>query len=117
MISNESIAKAAQYKLEDMFAELPTYPKFQDGIRRAPKRELTLTQKEIELAVKNALRYIPEKWHPQLAPEFLDELLSSGRIVGYRFRPQGELSAKPIDDYEGVTIEGRAFQVMIDNNL
>ena len=117
MISNESIAKAAQYKLEDMFAELPTYPKFQDGIRRAPKRELTLTQKEIELAVKNALRYIPEKWHTQLAPEFLDELLSSGRIVGYRFRPQGELSAKPIDDYEGVTIEGRAFQVMIDNNL
>jgi len=117
MISNEDIARAAQYKLEDIFTDLPEYPKFRKGIRRAPKRELTLTQKEIELAVKNALRYIPEKWHESLASEFLDELLSTGRIVGYRFRPQGEMAANAIDNYEGVTVEGRAFQVMIDNNL
>ena len=117
MISNQDIAKATKYKLEDIFTKLPGYPAFQDHIRRAPKRELTLANEEIELAVKNALRYIPEKWHAKLAPEFLDELLSTGRIVGYRFRPQGDIAAKAIDDYAGVTIEGRAFQVMIDNNL
>ena len=117
MISNQDIAKATEYKLEDIFTKLPEYPTFQNHIRRAPKRELTLSNKEIALAVKNALRYIPEKWHAKLAAEFLDELLSTGRIVGYRFRPQGDIAAKAIDDYPGVTIEGRAFQVMIDNNL
>lgn len=117
MISHEDIAAAARFELEDIFSELPEYPEFQEGIRRAPKRDLTLNPDEIQLAVKNALRYIPEKWHHRLAPEFLDELLTTGRIVGYRFRPPGDLPARPIDEYEGVTIEGRAFQVMIDNNL
>lgn len=117
MISNAAIAAATQCKLEDVFSELPAYPEFREGIRRAPKRELTLTPQEIELAVKNALRYIPEKWHAQLAPEFLDELMTTGRIVGYRFRPPGDIQAQAITDYPGKTIEGRAFQVMIDNNL
>ncbi len=101
----------------DIFKELPTYPNFQEGIRRAPKREFVLTQEETELALKNALRYVPEKWHEILAPEFLEELLTKGRIYGYRFRPSGNLKGLPIDDYEGMTVEGKAFQVMIDNNL
>lgn len=117
MISNEMIAQATRFKLDDIFSELPAYPEFQPGIRRAPKRELTLTAAEIALALKNALRYIPEKWHAQLAPEFLDELLTTGRVVGYRFRPTGDLKAGTIDHYAGKTIEGRAFQLMIDNNL
>lgn len=103
--------------LEMIFSELPEHPGFIPGIRRAPKREFTLTQSETELALKNALRYIPEKWHEVLAPEFLDELLTYGRIYGYRFRPKGRIYGKPIDEYKGQTLEGRAFQVMIDNNL
>ena len=65
----------------------------------------------------NALRYIPKKWHKELAPEFLDELLTRGRIYGYRFRPVGRIYGKPIDQYKGNCIEGKACQVMIDNNL
>lgn len=103
--------------LGDIFTELPEYPEFKEGIRRAPKREFTLTQEETELALKNALRYVPTKWHDVLAPEFLDELLTKGRIYGYRFRPTGNLKGLPIDEYQGNIIEGKAFQVMIDNNL
>ena len=63
------------------------------------------------------MRYIPSEWHEQLAPEFMEELRTRGRIYGYRFRPAGDLKAKPIDEYQGQCIEGKAFQVMIDNNL
>jgi urocanate hydratase len=92
-------------------------PQFADGIRRAPARHFTLSPKDAQLALKNALRYIPEKWHRQLAPEFLKELLTRGRIYGYRFRPEEHIKGRPIDEYEGSCIEGQAFQVMIDNNL
>lgn len=68
-------------------------------------------------ALKNALRYIPKELHSTLAPEFLHELKTRGRIYGYRYRPQGDLRAKPIEAYEGRCVEGKAFQVMIDNNL
>lgn len=47
----------------------------------------------------------------------MEELRTRGRIYGYRFRPAGDLKAKPIDEYQGQCIEGKAFQVMIDNNL
>ncbi len=97
--------------------QLPEYPSFVPGIRRAPDRGYTLTPAQTETALKNALRYIPEELHEVLAPEFMDELLTRGRIYGYRFRPQGDLKAKPIDEYKGKCIEGKAFQVMIDNNL
>ncbi len=117
MSGNSDISKAMTVKLDDIFPELPQMPPFEEGIRRAPKREFTLNREETELALKNALRYIPEKWHKELAPEFLNELLTRGRIYGYRFRPRGGIKGKPIDEYRGACIEGRAFQVMIDNNL
>lgn len=117
MIDNKMISEAMTIKLDEIFDELPPMPKFQEGIRRAPKREFTLSKKETEIALKNALRYVPEKWHEELAPEFLDELLTYGRIYGYRFRPEGRIYGKPIDEYKGKCIEGKAFQVMIDNNL
>lgn len=117
MISNYEISQAMSVKLEDIFDELPAMPEFVKGIRRAPKREATLSQADIELALRNALRYIPEKWHEQLAPEFLEELLTRGRIYGYRFRPAGRLYGKPIEEYAGNCLEGKAFQVMIENNL
>lgn len=96
---------------------LPDYPAFVEGIRRAPDRGYTLTPVQTATALKNALRYIPTEFHAQLAPEFMEELRTRGRIYGYRFRPAGDLKAKPIDAYKGKCIEGKAFQVMIDNNL
>jgi urocanate hydratase len=117
MVANNDIVKTKPIHLGEIFEKLPAKPEFVPGIRRAPNRHLTLSRKEIQLAVKNALRYIPEKWHAALAPEFLDELLSTGRIYGYRFRPPGHIKGRPIDTYKGKCIEGRAFQVMIDNNL
>ena len=106
-----------EFNLGDIFKELPKKKVFQEGIRRAPKREFVLTEPETELALKNALRYIPTEWQQELAPEFLEELLTKGRIYGYRFRPDGHIYGKGIDKYKGNTIEGKAFQVMIDNNL
>lgn len=97
--------------------QLPAYPSFIAGIRRAPDRGYSLTPAQTEVALKNALRYIPKELHETLAPEFMEELLTRGRIYGYRYRPEGDLKAKPIDEYKGSCIEGKAFQVMIDNNL
>lgn len=96
---------------------LPPKAEFEPGIRRAPNRGQVLNDKETVLALKNALRYIPEKYHKEIAPEFLEEYREHGRIYGYRFRPQGRLYGKPIDEYKGRCTEGKAFQVMIDNNL
>ena len=96
---------------------LPAYPGFVEGIRRAPDRGYTLTPAQTVTALKNALRYIPSEWHELLASEFMEELHTRGRIYGYRFRPEGDLKAKPVDEYRGRCLEGKAFQVMIDNNL
>ncbi|WP_294704044.1 urocanate hydratase [uncultured Fusobacterium sp.] len=113
---NKEIFEAMTIKLtaEDIPVVIPKMdPKF----RRAPKRVVHLEKDEIELALKNALRYIPEEFHEKLAPEFLDELMEHGRIYGYRFRPEGRIYGKPIDEYKGKCIEAKAMQVMIDNNL
>ena len=96
---------------------LPEYPSFDPAYRRAPRREANLTQADKELAIRNALRYIPQQHHAQMAVEFAKELEETGRIYGYRFRPEGKLYGKPIDEYKGNCVEAKAFQVMIDNNL
>jgi urocanate hydratase len=113
-MNNFDIAGAMTINLDSV---LPEYPQFVEGIRRAPRREMPLNKREIALALKNALRYIPENIHEKLAPEFLKELLEHGHIYGYRFRPPGRLYGKPVDEYKGKCLEGKAFQVMIDNNL
>ncbi len=97
--------------------KLPEPPVFEQGVRRAPKRSAQLSAAQKRLALKNALRYIPAEWHEQLAPEFAAELEERGRIYGYRFMPKGRIYGRPIEEYEGKCIEGKAFQVMIDNNL
>ena len=117
MSNNNDISKAMNIHLGEIFKDLPEMPNFVDGIRRAPARHFNLNQNDTGLAVKNALRYVPEEWHSTLAPEFLRELVSRGRIYGYRFRPAARLKGKPVDDYQGNCLEGRAFQVMIENNL
>lgn len=114
MITNRDVSKAMTIKLGN---ELPDYPKFEEGKRRAPDRGFRLTRAQTELALKNALRYVPEELHPVLAPEFMEELVTYGRIYAYRYRPAGRIYGKPIDEYQGKCTEGKAFQVMIDNNL
>jgi urocanate hydratase len=107
------ISKAMTTKLS---SELPPKPVFDSQYRRAPNRGYDLTPAETVVAVKNALRYIPEDNHETLAPEFLNELMTRGRIYGYRYRPEGAIKAKPVDEYRGI-LEARAIQLMIDNNL
>ncbi|MBY9011697.1 MAG: urocanate hydratase [Candidatus Lokiarchaeota archaeon] len=107
------ITKAMKIKLPD---KLPLDPVFKLGIRRAPSRGYNLTRDETVIALKNALRYVPESLHTQLAPEFLSELTNKGRIYAYRYRPSEHIRAKPINEYKGI-LEARAIQLMIDNNL
>lgn len=114
MIKNLDIKNAMQVRLGD---ELPEYPTFEEGIRRAPRRETHLRKEEKELALRNALRYIPEEHHEVMAKEFLEELETHGKIYGYRYMPKEQFKGKPIDEYKSQCVEGKAFQVMIDNNL
>ncbi|HGY55506.1 MAG TPA: urocanate hydratase [Caldithrix abyssi] len=112
-MNNLDISRAMTIKLD---GELPPKKEFLPGIRRAPNRGFTLTRNETVIALKNALRYVPQEWHEVLAPEFLEELRTMGRIYGYRFRPEGRIYGKPVDEYKGI-LEARALQVNIDNNL
>ena len=111
---NQAIQQAMTIRLD---YELPEYPAFVPGCRRAPRRESHLTEADKALAIRNALRYIHPDHHAQMAKEFAQELDEHGRIYGYRFRPEGRLFGRPIDEYRGNCIEAKAFQVMIDNNL
>jgi urocanate hydratase len=99
------------------FETLPPKKPFAEGIRRAPSRGFRLNRKDAETALKNALRYIPGRFHEEIAPEFLEELTARGRIYGYRFRPEGRIFGRPIGDYPGRIPDARGMQVMIDNNL
>ena len=110
MTANEAMTIKLDY-------DLPEYPKMDPQYRRAPRRESHLSEADKALAIKNALRYIHPDHHEQMAKEFAQELEEHGRIYGYRFRPEGKLYGKPIDEYKGKCIEGKAIQVMIDNNL
>lgn len=114
MNQNKEIAEAMTIKLGN---EYPEYPKFQEGIRRAPDRGYRLTPAQTKIALRNALRYVPKELHEKLAPEFLEELKTRGRIYAYRYRPEGRIHGKPVDEYEGKCLAGKAFQVMMDNNL
>ena len=96
---------------------IPSPKSFFPGIRRAPPRGFRLNRDQSKTALKNALRYIPQHLHEELAPEFLKELVTLGRIYGYRYRPKGSLKAKSLEEYQGKIMEAKAFQVMIDNNL
>ena len=114
MFSDTSIYDSMRIRLAD---HLPEPQPFVKGIRRAPDRGFRLSKSQTKTALQNALRYIPARHHETLIPEFLDELKTRGRIYGYRFRPQGPIQAKPIDQYHGRCLAGKAFQLMIDNNL
>lgn len=98
-------------------AELPAPKPYDRDINHAPRRKDILTDAEKRLAVKNALRYFPEKHHAELAEEFARELHDYGRIYMYRLRPDYEMKARPIDEYPTKSRQAAAIMMMIQNNL
>ncbi|HPD97229.1 MAG TPA: urocanate hydratase, partial [Synergistales bacterium] len=108
MKNNNIVEKAMKIRLDP---DLPEMPAFDPSIRRAPDRGYRLTADQTLVALKNALRYIPPEHHDTVAPEFLEELRTRGRIYGYRYRPDGSIKGMPVDFYKGKCLEGKAFQV------
>ena len=96
---------------------LPNKKPLDKTVPHAPIRPQVLSESEKVLAVSNALRYFPKDWHQELAEEFLAELEEYGHIYMYRFRPDYEMFARPISEYEAKTPEAAAMMLMIQNNL
>ncbi|WP_242092918.1 urocanate hydratase [Aestuariivivens sediminicola] len=96
---------------------LPVKKPYPKQANRAPKRKDILSQEEKQLAIRNALRYFPEKWHGILAEEFAEELNAFGRIYMYRFKPNYDMYARSIADYPAKSIQAAAIMLMIQNNL
>lgn len=97
--------------------ELPISKTYDPDINHAPSRKNILTREEKKLALKNALRYFPHKFHPVLCREFADELKKYGRIYMYRFRPDYEIKARHIDEFPARSRKAAAIMFMISNNL
>jgi urocanate hydratase len=96
---------------------LPPVKPYDTTINHAPRRKDILTAEQKELALRNALRYFEPKHHATLAPEFAEELSRYGRIYMYRFRPEYEMYARPIDHYPAQSRQAAAIMLMIQNNL
>ncbi|WP_348668605.1 urocanate hydratase [uncultured Polaribacter sp.] len=96
---------------------LPAKKDYPKDANSAPKRKDILSVEEKKLAIKNALRYFPKAWHPELATEFANELKEFGRIYMYRFKPDYQIYARPISEYPSETQQAAAIILMIHNNL
>ena len=96
---------------------LPKPKPFDEAINHAPKRKKILSEAEVKLALRNALRYFEPKHHSELIPEFLEELDTFGRIYMYRFRPDYKIYARPVSEYPGKSEQAKAIMLMIQNNL
>ncbi len=103
--------------VEGIPSELPERKEYDTSLNHAPKRKDILTIEEKKLAVRNALRYFPVKFHKELAKEFAEELETYGRIYMYRFRPDYTMHARNIEDYPGKSQQAKAIMLMIQNNL
>ena len=114
MMTQEEFAREIRQGIPDILPELQPYD---TTINHAPKRKDILTPEEKKLALRNALRYFPKKFHSILAPEFANELKTYGRIYMYRFRPTYEMFARPIDAYPHRSEQAAAIMMMIQNNL
>jgi len=112
-----SIAEFKRLVAEGIPDVLPDAGRYDTGLNHAPKRKDILTEAEKKLALKNALRYFPEKFHKVLAEEFAEELHRYGRIYMYRFRPSYEIKARHIDDFPYRSRHAAAIMLMISNNL
>ena len=115
---NSKILKKFQDEIRQGIPEnLPPSPQWQVDVNRAPARPLPLSISEKRLALKNALRYIPQQHHATLAPEFAKELEEYGRIYMYRYRPHSEIKARPLDWYPAQSKQAASIMLMIQNNL
>ncbi|MCD9562407.1 urocanate hydratase, partial [Tenacibaculum maritimum] len=103
--------------LQGIPTELPVKKEYPKEANRAPKRKDILSNKEKQLAIRNALRYFPKKWHEELAAEFADELQKFGRIYMYRFKPSYKMYARDIAEYPALSTQAAAIMLMIQNNL
>jgi urocanate hydratase len=103
--------------LQGIPAELPAMPQWDTNVSHAPRRKEILTADEKVLALKNALRYFPAAQHPELAPEFAEELQKYGRIYMYRYRPTYPMHARPVGDYPAQSRQAASIMLMIQNNL
>ena len=112
--SNDRFAEEIRAGIPD---KLPQPKPYDTSINHAPRRKDILTSVEKRLALRNALRYFPEKFHAELAPEFARELATYGRIYMYRFRPDYAMYARPIDAYPHRSEQAAAIMLMIQNNL
>ena len=111
---------SAEFKaaiLEGIPSEIPQKKEYDPAINHAPKRKDILNKGEKKLALQNALRYFPQEQHAQLAPEFLNELNTYGRIYMYRYRPDYEMKARHLDEFPHQSRQAAAIMLMIQNNL
>jgi urocanate hydratase len=118
--ANPSNITPAEFKkkiLRGIPSVLPKPKSFDASLNHAPKRKDILNKEEKKLAIKNALRYFPKKFHAVLAKEFADELKTYGRIYMYRFRPDYKIYARPISEYPGKSVQAKAIMHMLSNNL
>ena len=113
-MTTEDFKKAIEQGIPDY---LPEPKPYDSSINHAPKRKDILTPQQKQLALRNALRYFPKHLHAALAPEFAEELRRYGRIYMYRYRPDYEMKARPIDDYPHRSRQAAAIMLMIQNNL
>ena len=103
--------------LQGIPKEIPPKKDYDKSINHAPKRKQILSSDEKKLALKNALRYFPREQHKELIEEFAAELEEYGRIYMYRYRPENEIYARPLEDYPAKCNQAKAIMLMIQNNL
>ncbi len=97
--------------------ELPEPKPWDNNLNHAPRRKDILSKEEKKLALKNALRYFPEKHHEVLASEFARELQEFGRIYMHRFRPDYKIYARNFEDFPHRSKQAAGIMLMLSNNL
>ncbi len=103
--------------LQGIPSNLPKHKSYPKDANRAPKRKDILSIEEKQLAIRNALRYFPNKWHKELSIEFAHELQDFGRIYMYRFKPDYDIYPRPIQEYPAKSHQAASIMLMIQNNL
>ncbi len=103
--------------LQGIPEKMPVKKSYNNNISHAPKRKSILNKEEKILAIKNALRYFPVKFHKKLSKEFNEELKKYGRIYMYRFKPEYEIKARHIEEFPYKSKQAAGIMMMLSNNL
>lgn len=97
---------------------LPELKKLDPSIGHAPKRIHKLNEKRKELAIRNALKYFPFKYHSILKDEFRDELENYGHIYMYRFIADiPPIESLNVFDFPARNLQSACIMLQICNNL